>query len=419
MANKNKKDLSKKHKPSEPVKAEPPSTNTPTVTQSSEQTTKSTSPFVSIIVPVRNAERTLEETFNYLLKVEYPRDCLEIVIADGGSTDGTIQVIEKWKAKYNFITLVNVPNCPSPGHARNKAIVVAKGDYLIFTDGDCAPNTDWIEQLLKPFASDSQIGGVGGEIFTLRTDPNNVTESYCEQVGFLSVKGRFSISKEGYMPGLTDLSPSQVSADRCPFFATANVAFSRKAVEKIGGKFWDHPTGEDVEFSLQLQKAGYKLYYAPNAIVKHMHRVDMNSFNKQWFGYGKGHSYLVEKHSAKIFEIVFQFIPGSPRIKLPFPIKGLVYLGNFHMTVISFILFLLSAICAIVTPDRADLYWVLGTFLLTLFFKIRYFKGCLGLTPKKYFFKWCYIRWVTNYWFIKGGLEGTKKTGILYIEPSW
>jgi cellulose synthase/poly-beta-1,6-N-acetylglucosamine synthase-like glycosyltransferase len=374
-------------------------------------------PLVSIIVPVRNAERTLEQTFEYLFKVQYPHDKLEIIIADGGSSDSTVQVIKSWQVKYPFITLVEVPNCPSPGFARNKAIVKAKGDYLLFTDGDCAPEPDWIEQLLLPFSKDESIGGVGGEIHTLRTDKENITESYCEQVGFLSVRGRFSIKEEGLMPKLTDFSPSQVSAHRAPFFATANVIFSKKAIEKAGAFFWDHPTGEDVDFSIQIQKAGFKLYYAPKAIVNHMHRVDMKSFNKQWFGYGKGHSYLVEKHATSTFEIVFQCIPGNPLLKIPSPLKGLVYLGNFHMIALTFVMALISLIGSLVLPGLLTLGLIF--FVLWLFFMYRYFNGCINLVPKKNFFTWCYIKWITNYWFIKGGLEGTKKTGILYIEPSW
>jgi cellulose synthase/poly-beta-1,6-N-acetylglucosamine synthase-like glycosyltransferase len=376
-------------------------------------------PFVSIIVPVRNAERTIEETFNYLFKVNYPHDKLEIIIADGGSTDKTLEITKKFQAKYPFITIVEVPNCPSPGHARNAAIKVAKGEYLVFTDGDCAPEPSWLEELLLPFSKDDKIGGVGGEIHTLRTDPNNITESYCEQIGFLSVRGRFNIKEEGYMPGIDDMSPSQVSADRCPFFATANVCFSKKAVDAAGGQFWHHPTGEDVEFSLQIQKAGFKLYYAPKAIVNHMHRVDLKSFNKQWYGYGKGHAFLVEKHASQVLEIVFQFIPGSPRIKIPSPLKGLVYLGKFHMIVLTFLVALLTLIPNyFLLIDTLD-YIGYTSLILWLYFMFVYFKGCLNLKPKNNFLYWAYVKWITNYWFIKGGLNGTKKTGILYIEPSW
>ncbi|OQX85926.1 MAG: hypothetical protein B6D55_06745, partial [Candidatus Omnitrophica bacterium 4484_70.2] len=47
-------------------------------------------PFVSIIVPVRNMERTISTTFQYLMNVDYPRQNLEIIFADGGSTDKTV-----------------------------------------------------------------------------------------------------------------------------------------------------------------------------------------------------------------------------------------------------------------------------------------------------------------------------------------
>lgn len=376
-------------------------------------------PFVSIIVPVRNAERTLEETFNYLLKLDYPQDKLEIIVADGGSHDKTVSIIEKWVKKHAFITLVVVPNSPSPGHARNKAMDIAKGEYFLFTDGDCAPKADWIAQLLAPFAKDPQIGGVGGEVHTLRVAPDSDIESYCEQIGFLAVKSRFNVKGEGYMPRLTDMSPSQSSGHRAPFFATANVAYSKKAIDAAGGYFWDHPTGEDIDFSIQIQKAGYTLYYAPNAIIQHMHRITMESFTAQWHGYGEGHAFLVDKHATNVFELVFQFIPGNPRIKLPFGIKGLVYFGNFHMLILSFIVMLLAFLAGLILGSAGLATTGLVAAFLTLFFGFRYFKGCWNMAPRSKFFKWAYIRFITNYWFLKGGLDGTKRTGILYVEPSW
>lgn len=134
-------------------------------------------PFVSIISPVRNAERTIETTIQYLLNVDYPRDKMEIVFADGGSTDKTQEIIKKWQEKHPFITLVLVPDSKSPGHARNAALKVVKGEYILFTDGDCAPHKDWIEKMVEPFIKDPEVGMVGGEVFTLRTDANNDTET--------------------------------------------------------------------------------------------------------------------------------------------------------------------------------------------------------------------------------------------------
>ena len=65
-------------------------------------------PKISIIVPVRNAARTLETTFEYLLNVEYPQAKMEILMADGESTDNTVQIIKDYQKKYSFIKSIGV-----------------------------------------------------------------------------------------------------------------------------------------------------------------------------------------------------------------------------------------------------------------------------------------------------------------------
>ncbi|MBL7130961.1 MAG: glycosyltransferase, partial [Candidatus Omnitrophica bacterium] len=178
-------------------------------------------PFISIVIPVKNFERTIEKTFEYLLKLDYPHEKWEIVIADGGSTDRTIAIIEDWQQKYPFIKLVDVPNSPSPGFARNKALNVVKGDFLFFTDADCAPCRDWVNQILEIFNKDERIGAVGGEVYTLRVDPDNLVELWCEYFRFNMVSARYRFIKEGYVPNLPDdPAPSEVAGHRAYFFGT-------------------------------------------------------------------------------------------------------------------------------------------------------------------------------------------------------
>ena len=93
-------------------------------------------PFISIINPIRNVERTIETNLKYLLGIDYPKEKFEIVFGDGGSTDKTVDIIRDWQKKYGLIKLVIVPNSKSPGEARNAALKIAKGDYILFTDGD-------------------------------------------------------------------------------------------------------------------------------------------------------------------------------------------------------------------------------------------------------------------------------------------
>lgn len=379
-------------------------------------------PKISIIIPVRNAERTLEETFQYLFKLNYPREKMELVIADGGSSDGTVAVIKKWQAQYPFIKLVEIPNCPSPGFARNKALDMVSGDFLFFTDGDCAPTPEWINIILKHFQRDPLIAAVGGEVFTHVVDPENLIESYCEQTGFLKVAGRywFMDIKEGEMPPVSDLSPSEVCGHRAFYFATANAAYRNDVINKLQLKFWHEPTGEDIELSLRVRKAGYKLYFAPEARVDHMHRANLPALLTVWVSYGKGHPVLVHTHAKKVFEIVLQNFKKHPRIKLPFPFRGLIYLGNFHWLHICGLGFILSGLASLITKGNGiSEILTAAFFLLTLRFTYKFFGGCFRLKPKNKWALWCKIKYLTNWSFMKGALLNFRKYKIFYIEPSF
>ncbi len=369
-------------------------------------------PFVSIIVPVRNAERTLDKTFEYLLAVKYPRDKMEILIVDGGSTDKTLEVIKKWQREYPFIRLTEVPNCPSPGFARNKALEVAKGEFLFFTDGDCAPCEEWITEILEKFKIDPNIGAVGGEIFTLRVDPKNLTELWCQHFRFNMVSPRYGFIGEGYFPKLSDLSPTQIAGHRAYFFITANVAYRRSAIEKANARFWTHPTGEDVDLSHQIQKAGYRLYFAPKAKVNHMHRAEFGALKRVWVTYGAAHAPLINKYSPKVFEIVLQFLKKKPRIKFPFPIRGFIYLGNLHMMHIFWFLFLLGLIL------NLKLFSLIAFFLAS-YFTYKTFRWCFYMEPKKNILTWCKMLYMTNLSFIRGGMSGFFKYRVFCIEPSF
>jgi len=378
-------------------------------------------PFISIIVPVRNFERTIEKSFEYLLNVDYPHDSWEWVIADGGSTDKTIEIIKNWQKKYQFIKLVEIPNCPSPGYARNKALEAVKGDFLFFTDGDCAPEKNWVNEMLKHFFKDPKIAAVGGEVFTLKVDPDNLVEAWCQHFRFNMVSPRYGFIKEGYYPDFPkEPMPCDISGHKAYFFGTCNVAYRRAAMKEIGAKFWERPTGEDMDLSYQHRSKGWKFYFAPLAKVDHMHRADLKALRKVWVTYSQAHLPLLQKYVKKnVMQIIFQNFKGCPSIKLPFPVKGFIYLGNFHLMHMAAALFMAGLIWAVIANTLVWWLVALLLFLFTVKFAYQYVRWNFDMEPKSAFWTWCKLKYLTNLSFVQGGLKEFGKYKILCIEPSF
>ncbi len=378
-------------------------------------------PFISIIIPVKNFERTIEKTFEYLLNVDYPRESWEWIIADGGSTDKTIEIIKSWQAKYPFIKLVEVPNCPSPGFARNKALEVVRGEFLFFTDADCAPDKNWVNEMLKHFERDPKIAAVGGEVYTLKVDPENLVEAWCQHFRFNMVAPRYGFIEEGYYPDFVkEPKPSDIGGHKAYFFGTCNVAYRKGAMQEIGAKFWDRPTGEDMDLSYQHRSRGWKFYFAPLAKVDHMHRADLKSLRKVWVTYGQAHLPLIDKYvTRKGLEIILQFAKGNPSIFIPCPIRGFVYLGNFHLMHIFGLLAFIGMVLSAAFLGLGFKIFTLIMLLATAYFAYQYVKWNFDMEPKDKFWAWCKMKYLTNLSFIQGGLKDFKKYKILCVEPSF
>jgi cellulose synthase/poly-beta-1,6-N-acetylglucosamine synthase-like glycosyltransferase len=378
-------------------------------------------PFISIIIPVKNFERTIEKTFEYLLNVDYPRDSWEWVIADGGSTDKTVEIIKNWQEEHPFIKLVEIPNCPSPGFARNKALEVVRGDFLFFTDADCAPCKDWINEMLKHFARDPKIAAVGGEVYTLKVDPDNLVEAWCQHFRFNMVSPRYGFIQEGYYPEFPKQpQPIDIGGHKAYFFGTCNVAYRKKAMQEIGAKFWERPTGEDMDLSYQHRSRGWKFYFAPLAKVDHMHRADLKALLKVWVTYGQAHLPLIDKYVKKNgLQVVLQFLKNAPCLKVPFPARGFIYLGNFQLLHLFAFLSLAGLVLSFFFSGPGIEIFALLMLLGTVYFAWRYVQWNFAMEPKDKFWVWCKMKYLTNLSFIRGGLKDFKQYRVVCLEPSF
>ena len=110
-----------------------------------------TMPFVSVVVPVRNGERTIAACLESLLAQDYPKDKVEIIVVDNDSADHTAEIIQRYPVTYLLEREVR-----NPGGVRNRGMREVRGDIVAFTDGDCVAVQDWLQRGVAAFRQKRQ-----------------------------------------------------------------------------------------------------------------------------------------------------------------------------------------------------------------------------------------------------------------------
>lgn len=137
---------------------------------------------ISIVTPVFNSMRTIGEYMEAILMQDYPHGAIEIVFADGGSTDGTLETIEKYKSLSDIE--ISVFDNPLRTGEAGKAVGVKKAanDVVCLLDSDnIIPDTRWITRLIKPFDDEIIVASQAIEYTYRRED--GIINRYCALIG--------------------------------------------------------------------------------------------------------------------------------------------------------------------------------------------------------------------------------------------
>ena len=141
-------------------------------------------PLVSVIIPVHNCERYIEEAVQSVLGQNYP--AIELIIVDDGSTDGTKKVVDhiQYDVRYFY------QNNEGPAAARNRGIRDVSGDFIAFVDADDLWPEDNLQLLMAEFEKDPDLDVVRGyaQLFRNREDDQveylgNPKEAFADYIG--------------------------------------------------------------------------------------------------------------------------------------------------------------------------------------------------------------------------------------------
>ncbi len=221
---------------------------------------------ISVVIPAYNAERTLGRAIEGALSQGLPDT--EVVVVDDGSTDGTARVAAGYHVK-----CVSQKNA-GPAAARNAGWRAASGDVVVFTDSDCVPGPGWLAALAEGL-EDESAGAVTGSYDIANPErllPRLIHEEIKDRH---TAYGRY-----------------------VKFFGSYNVAVRRVVLEQTGGfdEGYRRASGEDNDLSYRILKLGYRIAFAPEALVGHYHTTKTWKYLKEQYTHGYWRMKLYKDH---------------------------------------------------------------------------------------------------------------------------
>ena len=278
---------------------------------------------VSIIIPVYNAEKTIERCLKSVFELNYPKDRLEIMVIDDGSVDRTLKII---KSLFDEVKIVRKKR-GGAASAQNVGIKNSSGEIILNIDSDAYITKEFLSTAIKEF-DDPQVGIVGGFL-----KPAPTKSFWAKMSGYESEERAFRKASSKYVHHMT----------------TTCTAYRKRMFKEIG--YFDEfftQGGYDTEFSKRAIKARWKIVLV-DAICYHEWRSSFKSYFKQQIQGGIAMTKVLRKHPDAI--------KGDEVIRSGF------FLSVFLLTVLVFLwpLFLL-----IFYPNYLSLFWI-PYFILVLF----------------------------------------------------
>jgi glycosyltransferase involved in cell wall biosynthesis len=224
---------------------------------------------VSLISTVKDCADSIEEFLGSVTAQTLSPD--EVVIVDGGSTDGTIELLRK----ADGVTVIEEPGA-NIARGRNVAIVAAKHDVIACTDGDCVLDPGWLAKLVEPIEAGADVA-MG--FYLARTD------------GFL----------QECLAAVNLLDASEL--DPATFMPSGrSVAYRREALEAAGGYPEWLDIGEDMWVDHRWRELGIDMRFAPEAVVRWRLRPTVRATWVQYFRYARGDAHAgmyPERHALR------------------------------------------------------------------------------------------------------------------------
>lgn len=247
-------------------------------------------PLVSLIMPVRNEQAFIARSLGAVLAQDYPRERLEIWVADGMSSDATRSVVGNLMAddaatagsSVGRIRLIDNPEGIVPT-AMNRAMRLARGDVVVRVDGHCEVPHDYVSRAVELLGREG-VDGVGGPVETLGS-------SYASRAISLAMSSAFGVGPGSFRTA----QATDREADTVPF-----PAYRREVIEAAGPYDEELVRNQDDEYNYRLRKLGFRLLLSPTLTSRYYGRSSFRGLARQYGGYGFWKVRVLQKHPRQM-----------------------------------------------------------------------------------------------------------------------
>lgn len=246
---------------------------------------------VTVIMPVRNEGGFIRDSLQAVLDQDYPAHLIDVVIADGMSTDDTRAVIAGFQALRPNIRLVDNPGKIAPT-GLNIAIQHAKGDVVVRVDGHCIIQPDYVRRCVETLETEG-VDGVGGPMET-------IGETATAEAIALAMSSPFGVGGSAFRT---------VKDRRMLVDTVAFPAYTRETIRRAGLFDEELVRNQDDEYNFRLREMGGRILLAPEIRSRYYSRSSIKSLWRQYFQYGFWKVRVMQKHPRQMS--LRQFVPPA------------------------------------------------------------------------------------------------------------
>jgi succinoglycan biosynthesis protein ExoA len=245
-------------------------------------------PFVTLITPIRNEASFISRSLGAMLEQDYPSDRMEVIVADGMSTDGTREVVESFRARYPNLRLVDNPSrIVSSG--MNAAIREARGEVLVRVDGHTIVEPDYVSRCVAALLR-SGADNVGGRM-------DAVSEGLFGQAVALATSSPFGVGGARFHYSTREEWVDTVYMGCWP----------RDVFARIGLFDEELVRDQDDELNYRIRSRGGRILLDPRIRSRYYNRSTLRSLWRQYYQYGYWKIRVMQKHRRQMRPR--QFVP--------------------------------------------------------------------------------------------------------------